>query len=537
MELKSRKYINNKKKYPKYFVGTAALIASLVARNVQGGLELANMQNTDSDTIVNNQNITQGNIGGISYNKLDENIDEDAYMAQYSGSAIGSDLASLNFVGGFGKMFGSGKDKQKEQIRKAREQIKNINATNYLRAYETAAVNDAEQRRLQREQSGYEYAYDGRAPQQNSKKGDKKLIDTAYGKLFGKQNAWVSKDEQIVDTVTGASHKVDRGPHDTAPAYLTGRDAVLSTSKRKDLVNPETGNSFAEDFPSYKASGNLGRLLALNSMVHQNMNNKQKYEKAYGGRSQKYPKRYGGDSQDTWIPSLNLPSWKGILPELNTQLPTEKLNLQIKSPYTNTQNPLVDERGNNNQLLNPWWSVLSSGLQAAGTIGAAYMNSKEPTSNINSYRENAYGRYALDQLGKLRANAQPALDALDRAYIAQSNNIDRNVSLTAGQKLAHKLAASNSINNQRSKILADYQNMNNQYKSNWANAMMQYGQQESAKKMQAYQYDTSYNDKAKAAKRAMQESYRKELSNNLGSLAKNLITTYLANKNYGNYAA
>lgn len=533
MELKSRKYINNKKKYPKYWIGTAL---ALVGRNVQGALELANQRTTSSNEIMANQQTTQGNVGGISYDKMDENINEDQYLSQYSNPAIASDLSSLNFVGAFGKMFGGGKRRQLDQIRLAQQKIRNINDAKKSDALQQLSFNE-EVEKQRKAHDFYEYAYDGRAPQQNNKKGDKKLIDTAYGKLFGKQNAWVSKDEQIVDTVTGASHKVDRGPHDTAPAYLTGRDAVLSTSKRKDLVNPETGNSFAEDFPSYKASGNLGRLLALNSMVHQNMNNKQKYEKAYGGRSQKYPKCYGGDSQDTWIPSLNLPSWKGILPELNTQLPTEKLNLQIKSPYTNTQNPPVDERGNNNQLLNPWWSVLSSGLQAAGTIGAAYMNSKEPTSNINSYRENAYGRYALDQLGKLRANAQPALDALDRAYIAQSNNIDRNVSLTAGQKLAHKLAASNSINNQRSKILADYQNMNNQYKSNWANAMMQYGQQESAKKMQAYQYDTSYNDKAKAAKRAMQESYRKELSNNLGSLAKNLITTYLANKNYGNYAA
>lgn len=606
MELKSKKYIKNTGRYPKYFLGTASLIASLVARNVQGGLEYANMNVADSDQITSGQKVSQGNIGGISYDKIDENIDEDTYLSQYGGAAAGSDFASLNFVGGFSKLFGNKKQKQKEQLALAKERIKNINKANYLDAVQTAAVNDSEQRKQEREQYGYEYAYNGRAPRRNNKQGRKTLVDTAYGKMPGKQNAWVNKGERIIDTLTGMEHQVKRGPGDTAPAYLTGKDAVLSASKRKDLVNPETGNSFAEDYPSYKAAGQLGRLLALNSMVHQNMNNKQKYEKAYGGRSQRYPHFYGGTytvkQGDTmwdlakqytgdpknytqlvsanpkygnghWIyPGnvLNLPEgWGATTPaeskgdggvggkgdftglseikpvELSTPQATPGFSIPDlsdshaivpkgydTSKYTPKDNNFRDK----DQLLSPWMSIIPAGLQAAGTISAAMNLRNQPTSNINSYRENAYGRYALDQLGKLRANAQPALNSLDRAYAAQSNDIDRNVSLTTGQKLAHKLAASNSINNQRSKILADYQNMNNQYKSNWANAMMQYGQQEANNKMSAYQYDTRYNDQARAAKRAMEDNYRKELSSNLGSLAKNLINTYLSNKTYNRYA-
>lgn len=595
MELKDRKYINNKGRFPKYFLGTASAIASLAGKNIQGAFDLTR-SDIDSNAIVSGQKITQGNVGGIGYDKIDDNVN----MKNDDTSSIISDFASLNVVGGLGKLMGFGGSRERE-IEEAVRRIRNINRENYLNAFNTAVKNNAEQRRLDLENTGYEYAYEGRAPRRNNKQGRKTLVDTAYGKMPGKQNAWVNKGERIVDTITGMEHQVKRGPGDTAPAYLTGKDAVLSASKRKDLVNPETGNSFAEDYPSYKAAGQLGRLLALNSMVHQNMNNKQKYEKAYGGRSQRYPHFYGGTytvkQGDTmwdlakqytgdpknytqlvsanpkygnghWIyPGnvLNLPEgWGATTPAVQpadsnigvggkeikpVELSTPQVTPGFSIPDLSDPNAIVPKgydsskytpKDNNfrdkDQLLSPWMSIIPAGLQAASTIGAAMNLHNQPTSNINSYRENPYGRYALDQLGKLRANAQPALNSLDRAYAAQSNDIDRNVSLTAGQKLAHKLAASNSINNQRSKILADYQNMNNQYKSNWANAMMQYGQQEANNKMSAYQYDTRYNDQARAAKRAMEDNYRKELSSNLGSLAKNLINTYLSNKTYNRYA-
>jgi hypothetical protein len=107
--------------------------------------------------------------------------------------------------------------------------------------------------------------YGREAKTDNMRYGKNKIVNTAYGKAYLPQNAWVSKDERIVDTLTENSYSIKDGPNDTAPAFLRGRDAVLT----RELVNPETGNSFAEDYYKYKKMGEVPRLLALQRFVRQ----------------------------------------------------------------------------------------------------------------------------------------------------------------------------------------------------------------------------------------------------------------------------
>jgi hypothetical protein len=51
-------------------------------------------------------------------------------------------------------------------------------------------------------------------------------------------------------------HRVKGGKNDTARAYLQAGDSVYS----KKVINPETGNSIADDAASYAMAGQLDRL-------------------------------------------------------------------------------------------------------------------------------------------------------------------------------------------------------------------------------------------------------------------------------------
>ena len=66
----------------------------------------------------------------------------------------------------------------------------------------------------------------GRLPKFFSGKG----VNTAYGIMPGEPNALTNKGEEILDTETGVMSHVGRGPNDTAPSYLRGKDAVITTN-------------------------------------------------------------------------------------------------------------------------------------------------------------------------------------------------------------------------------------------------------------------------------------------------------------------
>lgn len=114
----------------------------------------------------------------------------------------------------------------KESLRKAQKRINDINTYNY----DFAATSGLQQQ--QAEKYGVKDGKDagdtmgGRLPKFFSGKG----VNTAYGIMPGEPNALTNKGEEILDTETGVMSHVGRGPNDTAPSYLRGKDAVITTN-------------------------------------------------------------------------------------------------------------------------------------------------------------------------------------------------------------------------------------------------------------------------------------------------------------------
>lgn len=113
-----------------------------------------------------------------------------------------------------------------ESLRKAQKRINDINPYNY----DFAATSGLQQQ--QAEKYGVKDGKDagdtmgGRLPKFFSGKG----VNTAYGIMPGEPNALTNKGEEILDTETGIMSHVGRGPSDTAPSYLRGKDAVITTN-------------------------------------------------------------------------------------------------------------------------------------------------------------------------------------------------------------------------------------------------------------------------------------------------------------------
>lgn len=499
MQLKTRKCIKNTKKLPKCLFGldsknpfgvselskpdpsldkyanygTGGLDSSAASggafpwqmaieyglKNAQGLVDSLTYEPTSSDDIKNNQSTSYGSYGGVQYKQISNNIDESQYLDNWSTKSALTDMASGNIIGGALKFFGVGKSKQEEQLRKAREQINIDNQLAQSNAFTQYWTN----------RNKLEQAYEGRDARSNSnKRGKTKLVNTAQGKQRLPQNAWVSKNEQIVDTLTGEHYKVKNGPGDTAPAYLRGRDAVLTNSTRQDLVNPQTGNSFANDFSRYAAAGRLQELLDLQKFVHNRNNAKDK---------------------------------KGYIKAKDGKIP------EIKP-----------------------WEILASRLPAIGSSLAGFINArKQPTSKINSYVPNTYANMALPELAGLRVNSQPMLRDIDDKYRTYLEQLNSQSSLTAGQKQLYQMAAMNNSQMAKAKVLADAQDQNNSYIANWANAAINVGDRDAANRIQTTQYDKQYMDKALSARNKVANSFLTDMYNQSSAMVKDLMNSRTLN--------
>ena len=154
---------------------------------------------------------------------------------------------------------------------------------------------------------------------------------------------------------------------------------------------------------------------------------------------------------------------------------------------------------------------------------------KEQPQMPNIYAANKYGPIALDALNRLRVDPYNQLRALDSKERAAYYRMQQNGGYTGGQRQAARIALALGNAKQAADILNATQLQNNQYRSQWADAALQEGNQDAARRQAAAKYGWEAYNRAHGAKTKGIETHLA----NIGALGQKWLQQRIKNKQYG----
>ena len=459
-----------------------------------------------SDEMMGSGGTTNESANGISYQQ--SKVDEAGYQSKIDatakagtmaamgkgaalGGAIGSVIPGLGTVaggaiggviGGIAGLFGSSKAKREAERQKriAISRTAASNDQNREQAYTIGLRNEFNRENRTDTSQSLFHAEEGVEGAINPRTGatyKKHVVNTAYGKVKAPQNAWVSKGE-VIRSKDGSLYRVQSGNNDTARAYLQNGDSVYS----KKIINPETGNSIADDAASYAMAGQLDRL-DMNQNVGRMM------KEAGRRKTNLLPGFLGGTNKYKCLPGFE--GGTGFW-------------------------------GTINQIGN------SIDLDNIATLGSAFINAAQRDARAEggirapkSFVANPYEQDALQQLNSLHSDYYPVwaqnreLEGRGKSSIMQSGG------LSAGQKMLGYMGLTNQTQQNNASALFEHQGRENALRAQAAKASLEAGNQSATRQQQAYQWDEDMLAKAHAARENMLETSAYDRQNALESFFAN----------------
>lgn len=246
-------------------------------------------------------------------------------LAAGSGSAagpIGAGIGALAGLGiGLGTFFGM-KSKQQDRMQ---DLINNQTKTFAGFNKQSMAVANSEG---MRDEYGYKRAKDGIQPGTVlKKKGNKQLVNSAYGLQYAKPNAITNGDELIIDTQTGAASNVEGDSKENKATVVNPQDAIINAK-------------YADAARMAIATGNNAMLADIINEQGKDMTRKQK-QTLHNYACGKLPKfRYGTPGWRPMTPWELMTEKKGMFPNNQEWLdaalsytPDTQIPLKINNDY------------------------------------------------------------------------------------------------------------------------------------------------------------------------------------------------------------
>lgn len=174
----------------------------------------------------------------------------------------------------------------------------------------------------------------------------------------------------------------------------------------------------------------------------------------------------------------------------------------LPSPTVYTKPEKDRTRRRRDGIPSNWWI---DGLGALSATGKLIADSLKKPKRSNTYAENPYSRYALNELSSLRINPYPIMKGV---YDQERRNlyaINRAGGLSGAQKYLANIATGIGTQNNIAGALAGIQKQNNEYRSSAMHAALNAGQADRQARMAANQWDLDYYSKSHAAKQQMVE--------------------------------
>lgn len=422
-----------------------------------------------------------------------------------AGNLIGSAIGGL--FGAIGGLFGSHRKKRNHE-RKLRRRIGQLQISND--GYNTQALSEARTKALQNEyydNNGYStglYSADkGKDQNYNNKQDDTVKpygkVWTPAGEQYGPINGRIGKGESQWDFINGQASYVDKGVKRADDQFTSAEngDHIYIAGNDIDMTN---GISFAD-----QAAKPAQEVEKTNKLINEIQN----------GR--------GNDKTK----ELNLKQ-ANLYKEQLLQKGKEIMNRQEKQHKMLglLQSRSYDDGKDWSSLINYGTTSLPYIFGLTTAMGQKNMYKKLPMHAESPYAINNYANVALDKLANLKYDPYNPINAVKDAYRQQLYNINNAGGMSPGQRMIQQAKLNSTYQRNIADTYDKANEINNNYKAQYAQAMLQEGARDAAARQQANQIQQERVREASAQKLRGIESANQGILNSLSGFAKNLYNNY-----------
>ena len=422
-----------------------------------------------------------------------------------AGNLIGSAIGGL--FGAIGGLFGSHRKKRNHE-RKLRRRIGQLQISND--GYNTQALSEARTKALQNEyydNNGYStglYSADkGKDQNYNNKQDDTVKpygkVWTPAGEQYGPINGRIGKGESQWDFINGQASYVDKGVKRADDQFTSAEngDHIYIAGNDIDMTN---GISFAD-----QAAKPAQEVEKTNKLINEIQN----------GR--------GNDKTK----ELNLKQ-ANLYKEQLLQKGKEIMNRQEKQHKMLglLQSRSYDDGKDWSSLINYGTTSLPYIFGLTTAMGQKNMYKKLPMHAESPYAINNYANVALDKLASLKYDPYNPINAVKDAYRQQLYNINNAGGMSPGQRMIQQAKLNSTYQRNIADAYDKANEINNNYKAQYAQAMLQEGARDATARQQANQIQQERSREASAQKLRGIESANQGILNSLSGFAKNLYNNY-----------
>lgn len=422
-----------------------------------------------------------------------------------AGNLIGAGIGGL--FGAIGGLFMS-HHKKRNHENKLRRRIGQLQISND--GYNTQALSEARTKALQNEyydNNGYStglYSADkGKDQNYNNKQDDTVKpygkVWTPAGEQYGPINGRIGKGESQWDFINGQASYVDKGVKRADDQFTSAEngDHIYIAGNDIDITN---GISFAD-----QAAKPAQEVEKTNKLINEIQN----------GR--------GNDKTK----ELNLKQ-ANLYKEQLLQKGKEIMNRQEKQ---HKMLGLLQSRSYDNGK--DWSSLINYGTTSLPYIfglttamGQKNMYKKLPMHAESPYAINNYANIALDKLASLKYDPYNPINAVKDAYRQQLYNINNAGGMSPGQRMIQQAKLNSTYQRNIADTYDKANEINNNYRAQYAQALLQEGARDAAARQQANQIQQERIREANAQKLRGIESANQGILNSLSGFAKNLYNNY-----------
>lgn len=422
-----------------------------------------------------------------------------------AGNLIGAGIGGL--FGAIGGLFESNRKKRNHE-NKLRRRIGQLQISND--GYNTQALSEARTKALQNEyydNNGYStglYSADkGKDQNYNNKQDDTVKpygkVWTPAGEQYGPINGRIGKGESQWDFINGQASYVDKGVKRADDQFTSAEngDHIYIAGNDIDMTN---GISFAD-----QAAKPAQEVEKTNKLINEIQN----------GR--------GNDKTK----ELNLKQ-ANLYKEQLLQKGKEIMNRQEKQHKMLglLQSRSYDDGKDWSSLINYGTTSLPYIFGLTTAMGQKNMYKKLPMHAESPYAINNYANVALDKLASLKYDPYNPINAVKDAYRQQLYNINNAGGMSPGQRMIQQAKLNSTYQRNIADAYDKANEINNNYKAQYAQAMLQEGARDAAARQQANQIQQERVREASAQKLRGIESANQGILNSLSGFAKNLYNNY-----------